>query len=333
MKIIADKNIPFLEGRIKDADLVLLPASEIDAHAVKDADALIVRTRTKCDKNLLQGSKVKIVASATIGTDHIDIPWCEENGIVVTNSPGCNAPGVALYVWSNLLRNGLDPEKSTLGVIGCGNVGGIVARWGERLGVKVLVCDPPRKERGFSDRIYLPLEEVLNESDAITLHTPLTRNGPHPTFHLIGKDTIKYLKPGAIFINAARGEVVDTEALTNAIQEGKISHSIIDTWEGEPVIDRKLLSLADTATCHIAGYSVEGKQRATRMVLEAIAETLRLQVNLDGLQGQYKDPCSLTAERIVAAYDPTVMTELLKSNPSTFESLRNSYPLHKEILK
>ncbi len=331
MKIIADKNIPFLEGRIKDADLVLLAASEIDADAVRDADALIVRTRTKCDKNLLHGSKVKIVASATIGTDHIDIPWCEENGIVVTNSPGCNAPGVALYVWSNLLRNGFDMDKSTLGVIGCGNVGGIVARWGERLGVKVLVCDPPRKESGFSDRTYLPLEEVLQNSDAITLHTPLTRDGSYPTFHLIGKDTINHLKPGAIFINAARGEVVDTQALIGAIQEGKISHSVIDTWEGEPDIDRKLLSLVDTATCHIAGYSVEGKQRATRMVLEAIAATLRLQVNLDGLQGQYKDPDSLTADRIVAAYDPSAMTELLKSNSSTFETLRNSYPVHNEF--
>lgn len=333
MKIIADKNIPFLEGRIKDADLIRLTVSEIDADAVRDADALIVRTRTKCDKNLLRGSKVKIVASATIGTDHIDIPWCEENGIVVVNSPGCNAPGVALYVWSNLLRNGFDPDKSVLGVIGCGNVGGIVARWGERLGAKVLVCDPPRKERGFSDRIYLPLEEVLHKSDAITLHTPLTRNGSHPTFHLICKDTIEQLKPGAVFINAARGEVVDTEVLANAIQDGIISHSIIDTWEGEPDIDRKLLSLADTATCHIAGYSVEGKQRATRMVLEAIAETLGLQVNLDGLQGRYEEPDSLTAERIVAAYDPTAMTVLLKENPSNFESLRNSYPLHKEIVK
>ncbi|MDE5997597.1 MAG: 4-phosphoerythronate dehydrogenase [Muribaculaceae bacterium] len=332
MKIIADKNIPFLEGRIKDADLVQLPAPDIDADAVRDADALIVRTRTKCDKNLLRGSNVKIVASATIGTDHIDIPWCEENGIVVTNAPGCNAPGVALYVWANLLRNGFDPDKSTLGVIGCGNVGGIVARWGERLGAKVLVCDPPKKDCGFSDRIYLSLEDVLNNCDAITLHTPLTRNGAHPTFHMIGKDTIELLKPGVIFVNAARGEVVDTKALADAIQEGKIGHSIIDTWEGEPDIDRKLLSLADIATCHIAGYSVEGKQRATRMVLEAMADTLSLQVNLDGLQGQYEDPVDLTVDRIVAAYDSSVMTELLKSNPSKFESLRNSYPLHKEIL-
>lgn len=332
MKIIADKNIPFLEGRLIGADLVQMGAGEIDHDAVKDADALIVRTRTRCDKELLQGSNVKLVASATIGTDHIDIPWCKENGIAVSNAPGCNAPGVALYVWSNLLRYGFDPAKSTLGVIGCGNVGGIVAKWGERLGARVLVCDPPRQERGLTDREYLPLEEVLSQSDAITLHTPLTRNGKYPTFHLIGKDNIKWMKPGAMFVNAARGEVVDTETLVSAIEERRIIRAIIDTWEGEPHIDSRLLKLADTATCHIAGYSVEGKQRATRMALEAVAETLGLKVDLEGLQGPYKEPENLTSEQIIASYDPSAMTESLKANPSSFELLRNSYPLHKEIL-
>ncbi len=332
MKIIADKNIPFLEGRLQDAELLRLPASEIDAEAVKDADALIVRTRTRCDSHLLAGSKVKAVASATIGTDHIDIPWCRENGIAVSNAPGCNAPGVALYVWSNLLRNGFDPARHTLGVIGCGNVGGIVASWGERLGAKVLVCDPPRKEQGLTDREYLPLEEVLAQSDAITLHTPLTRDGKYPTFHMIGADTLKHLKPGGIFINAARGEVTDTNALIQAIEEGRIRIAIIDTWEGEPNIDLRLLELADTATTHIAGYSVEGKQRATRMALEAVAETLGIKVNLEGLQGPYKEPSTLTPQQILGSYDPSSMTESLKANPSSFETIRNAYPLHKEIL-
>lgn len=332
MKIIADRNIPFLEDRIKDAKLIQLPASEIDAEAVRDADALIVRTRTKCDKKLLQGSKVKIVASATIGTDHIDIPWCEENGIKVCNAPGCNAPGVALYVWSNLFRNGFDPTKHILGVIGCGNVGGIVEEWGKRLGAKVLVCDPPRKENGFNDREYKPLEEVLSKSDAITLHTPLTYDGKYPTYHMIGKESIEYLKAGAIFINAARGEVVNTDTIVRAIKEKRIRRAIIDTWEGEPDIDRRLIKIADTATCHIAGYSVEGKQRATRMALESVADTLGLNVNLDGLQGPYISPEILLPEQIVEAYDPTAMTKALKAHPQSFETLRNSYPLHKEIL-
>lgn len=332
MKIIADKNIPFLEGRIKDAELIQLPSSEINADVVRDVDALIVRTRTICDSNLLQGSKVKIVASATIGTDHIDIPWCKHNGIAVSNAPGCNAPGVVLYVWANLLRNGFNLDKHTLGMIGCGNVGGKVAEWGERLGAKVLVCDPPRKEMGYTDREYLPMKEVLSKSDAITLHTPLIRDGKFPTYHLIREDSIDHLKPGVIFINAARGEVADTNTLTTAIEKGWIRCSIIDTWEGEPNIDKKLLSLADTATCHIAGYSVEGKQRATRMALEAVTETLGLDVDLEGLEGPYKAPEILTSDKIIEAYDPTEMTKALKAAPSSFENLRNAYPLHKEIL-
>ena len=332
MKIIADKNIPFLEGRLPEAELVMLPASEIDAEAVQDADSLIVRTRTRCDATLLGSSNVKTIATATIGTDHIDLPWCEANGIRVFNAPGCNAPGVALYVWASLLRNGFDPEKSTLGVIGYGNVGSIVAQWGERLGARVLVCDPPRKERGETDREYLPLEEVLAQSDAVTLHTPLTRGGKHPTFHLIDSDSLRHLKAGAIFINAARGEVADTQALIRAIEAGHIGRAVIDTWEGEPDIDTRLLQLADTATCHIAGYSVEGKQRATRMALEAVARASGIEADLSGLQGPYREPAALTAGRIAAAYDPSPMTSALKSDPAAFESLRNAYPLHPEIL-
>lgn len=332
MKIIADKNIPFLDGRIPDAELIKLPAPDIDRDAVRDADALIVRTRTKCDSHLLEGSKVRLVATATIGTDHIDLEWCSRNGITVCNAPGCNAPGVALYVWASLLRNGFNPENSTIGVIGCGNVGGIVAQWGRRLGAEVLVCDPPRKEQGLTDHTYLPLEEVLRRSDAVTLHTPLTRGGKHPTYHLIGEDSIKYLKQGAIIVNAARGEVTDTETLCNAIAEGRISRSIIDTWEGEPKIDLRLLELADVATCHIAGYSVEGKQRATRMALEAVGDTLGLRVDLKGLSGPYREPDWLDQTRIVEAYDPEAMTQSLKAEPKLFESLRNSYQLHSEIL-
>lgn len=332
MKIIADKNIPFLKGRLREADLIQLPATDIDPEAVKDADALIIRTRTHCDSRLLQGSNIKLIATATIGTDHINMDWCVENGIIVRNAPGCNAPGVALYVWSNLLRSGFDPANETLGIIGYGNVGKIVAQWGERLGAKVLVCDPPRKEKGLTDHNYISLEELLAKSDAVTLHTPLTHDGPYPTFHLINNNSIRHLKQGAIFVNAARGEVVDTEAIINAIETGRISNSIIDTWEGEPCIDQRLLELTNTATCHIAGYSMEGKQRATRMALEAVEETLNTPVDLSGLQGPYKDPTILTPYKIIEAYDPSEMTKALKADPTSFEKLRNAYPLHKEIL-
>lgn len=332
MKIITDKNIPFLDGRIMGAELIKLPASEINREVVSDADALIVRTRTKCNRDLLEGSKVRLVATATIGTDHIDLEWCEKNGITVCNAPGCNAPGVALYVWSSLLRNGFDPDHSTLGVIGCGNVGSIVAQWGKRLGVEVLVSDPPRKEKGFTDHDYLPLKEVMRRSDALTLHTPLTYKGNHPTYHLIGERSIRNMKEGAILVNAARGEVTDTTTLVKAIEEGKIGKAIIDTWENEPTIDTRLLELADVATCHIAGYSVEGKQRATRMALEAVRDALGIKVDLTGLADPYEDPDNLNIERIIDSYNPEQMTSELKQHPERFENLRNTYSFHSEIL-
>lgn len=331
MKIIADKNIPFLEGRVKDAELILLPASDINRDMVRDADALIVRTRTRCDSGLLDGSSVKAVATATIGTDHIDKEWCRNKGISVFNAPGCNAPGVALYVWSSLLRNGFDPSRHVLGVIGCGNVGSIVTEWGERLGAKVLVSDPPRQDKGDSDHDYVALKHLLEECDAVTLHTPLTHTGPHATFHLIGEDSLRHLKPGAIFVNAARGEVAETEALYRAISNRRISRAIIDTWEGEPRISERLLRLADVTTPHIAGYSVEGKQRATRMALEAIGEALKTDVDVSGLAEPYRSPATLTPELIVNAFDPLQITSRLKESPACFEDLRNTYPLHKEI--
>lgn len=331
MKIVADRNIPFLEGRIEGAELVRMPAAEIDREAARDADALIVRTRTRCDASLLEGSRVRTVATATIGTDHIDIPWCESHGIAVRNAPGCNAPGVALYVWASLLRNGFDPEKDTLGVIGHGHVGSIVAQWGKRLGARVLVNDPPREEAGYKDAEYVTLEEVLTRSNAITLHTPLTREGKYPTFHLIGEGEIGMMRNGAVLVNAARGEVIDTASVVKAIKDGKIGKAIIDTWEGEPKLDPELLGLSDVATPHIAGYSVEGKQRATRMALEAVGESLGITVNVSGLAGPYREPSEMEVNSIAAAYDPTEMTAALKASPSEFERLRNGYGLHKEL--
>lgn len=330
MKIIADRNIPFLEGRIAGAELVRMPAAEIDREAVRDADALIVRTRTRCGAWLLEGSRVRVVATATIGTDHIDIPWCESHGITVRNAPGCNAPGVALYAWASLLRNGFDPKKDTLGVIGHGHVGSIVAQWGKRLGARVLVNDPPREEAGFKDVEYVSLEEVLTQSDAITLHTPLTRSGNYPTFHLIGEREIEMMRQGVTLVNAARGEVIDTASVVKAIKTGKTGKAIIDTWEGEPKLNPELLKLADVATPHIAGYSIEGKQRATRMALEAVGETLGIQADVSGLAGPYREPDVMDADAIIAAYNPAEMTLALRQNPSEFERLRNGYRLHKE---
>lgn len=344
IKIVADKNIPYLEGRIENAELKKVPAAAISAEAVREADALIVRTRTECGALLLAGSKVRVVATATIGMDHIDESWCESHGITVRNAPGCNAPGVALYVWSSLLRSGFKPSKDTLGVVGYGHVGSIVAQWGRRLGARVLVNDPPREEAGYEDEEYEPLEKVLKESDAITLHVPLTKATQHheegisgsggngyPTYHLIGEREVGQMKEGAVLVNAARGEVIDTAAAVNGIKNGKIGKAVIDTWEGEPAIDKELLRLADVATPHIAGYSVEGKQRATRMALEAVGEVLGVPVDVSGLASPYCEPEEITSEKIIRAYNPGEMTQALKSQPTSFEQLRNGYGLHREL--
>ena len=339
MKIIIDENIPYIRGRLEPlAEVVYADQDKIDADLVRDADIIIIRTRTRADASLLEGSRVKTVATATIGTDHIDIPWCEANGIRVVNAPGCNAPAVAQYVWSSLLRQGFDPSRHTLGIVGCGHVGSIVKEWGELLGARILVSDPPIGEN-------LPLDTLLRESDAVTLHTPLTKSGECPTFHLIGEGQLAAMRPGAILINAARGPVVDNQALKQAVLSGHI-RAIVDTWEGEPAIDPELLASVTYATPHIAGYSQQGKERAVRQVLEALCLDRREEIGdrrcdsivmlTDGLCGAYVPLKSLTpqpgnlASTIVGSYDPAEDTAMLRrafsaEGPKAFERLRHDY--------
>lgn len=325
MKIIIDDKIPFIKGRLEPfAEVTYAPPGEIDAKLVSDADILVVRTRTRCDRELLDGSAVKLVATATIGTDHIDLGWCRDNGIAVMNAAGCNAPGVAQYVWSSLLRNGFDPSSSIIGVVGYGNVGSVVADWGRKLGATVMVCDPLRKEMGMTDVEYLPLHQLLQMADAVTIHTPLTRGGAHPTFHMIGERELAMMKPGAILANTSRGPVADNAAWLSHILRHD-AKAIIDTWEGEPDISRELLGRAIVATPHIAGYSLEGKQRATRMSLENIARHFGLPVDTSGLAPAFRSPAAMTPQEIVESYDPGADTELLRTDPSGFERLRGDY--------
>ena len=330
LNIIADNKIPFLNGRLESVANVTYAAPEsFDRDLVKNADALIIRTRTRCDASLLEGSSVKLVATATIGTDHIDLEWCRNNNIEILNAAGCNAPGVAQYVWSSLLRNGFDPKEDPLGVIGYGNVGSIVADWGKKLGCRILVCDPPRKKSGMKDVDYLNLDQVLHEADAVTLHTPLTTTGEDATFHMIDAKHLDMLKRGAILINAARGGVVDNEAWKNHLKEGR-TKAFIDTWEWEPEIDRELLKLATIATPHIAGYSFEGKQRATRMALEAVEQYFGIHTDKSGLEGIYHTPSGIATEIICASYNPFSDTNALRANPDRFEQLRGDYNYRNE---
>lgn len=325
MKILVDSDIPFIQGRIDSdvAEIVYTDQWGFTPELVKDADALVIRTRTKINESLLKGSKVRLVATATIGMDQIDLDWCQANGITVRNSPGCNAPGVAQYVWSALLRTGFNPDKNILGIVGCGNVGSIVKKWGEKLGAKILVSDPPK------GMVY-PLEKLLAESDAVTLHTPLTRRSPYSTFHLIGDKEMSTMKPGALLINAARGPVVDFKALKTQVNSGKI-RAVVDTWEDEPLVDIELLNKVDFGTCHIAGYSYEGKQRATRMVLETLTQELGIPTDVSGLAGNYRINSNLTPEMIIESFDPGEETERLRKEPEKFDMLRASYVYRHEV--
>ena len=332
-KIIVDNKIPFMKGRLEPfAEVVYAAPTQIDRDMVKDADALVVRTRTKCDKSLLEGSKVKLVATATIGTDHIDEKWCGENGIKVRNAAGCNAPGVAQYVWASLLRNGFDPQTHTLGIVGHGNVGSIVAQWGNQMGCKILISDPPKEKENKDGIPYVSLEELLLNSDAVTLHVPLTFSGEYPTSYMISQRELEMMKPSSFLVNAARGGVVDENALLKAIDERGIK-ALTDVWENEPLISTHLLEKSLVATPHIAGYSLEGKSRATHMVLNALEEELGISIDKSGLEAPWKPSATkATAKVIRDSYNPSVDTEMLRSQPADFEKLRENYELRKEPL-
>ena len=245
MKIIIDDKIPFIKGVLEPyAEVVYLPGSMFAHGNVFDADALIIRTRTKCDEALLKGSSVKFIATATIGYDQIDTAWCEANGIAWTNAPGCNSGSVCQYMSSVLAtlssHFGFSFEDVTLGVVGVGNVGSKVAQLGWNLGMKVLLNDPPQaREKGFAQ--FVPLDEILNMSDIITLHVPLNNSGSDKTFHLFDASTFRCMPRRSILINSSRGEVVDNDALKNALKTKTIGASVLDVWENEPDIDPELL--------------------------------------------------------------------------------------------
>lgn len=337
MKLVIDSAIPFMENRFpKDVEIVFLGGKDIGKEDVRDADGLIVRTRTLCNSELLEGSKVKAIATATIGTDHIDLNWCERNGIRVFNAPGCNAPGVAQYVFASLFHAGFDPERHTLGIVGFGNVGSVVGDWARQMGINILISDLPKQQQGYEDADYVSLEELLKNSDAVTLHVPLTNQGLFPTYHLIGAGEIKMMKEGAILINSSRGGVVDENAWKKAIKESHVK-GIIDVWENEPEIDTELADRASIATPHIAGYSEQGKKRATAMALEAMGQILGFPVNLSELECKPDNKRKITRELIEKSYNPIIDTKNLRvSKPEeialTFEMLRNSYNYRTEPL-
>lgn len=333
MKIIFDRNIPFISKPLSSiGEAIPMTGTEITNETVKDADAIIIRTRTRCDATLLKDSKCRFIGTATIGTDHIDLPYCASRGITVANAPGCNAPAVAQWVLSAIstyLGDTRSLSDITLGVIGAGNVGSVLIRWAEGLGIKTIVNDPPLQRQSSGSYRFSSLSDIADKCDVITVHTPLTRTGDHPTYHLIDNSFISNLKRRPLILNAARGPVTDTLALINGLESGKISALGIDCWEGEPNINPQLLEQALIATPHIAGYSRQGKIRASQMVLDELSRHLRLDAPLRA------DAPSVAPvpHRIIPEmlnYDILEDTRILKSSPSLFESLRNNYHLREE---
>lgn len=343
MKIIVEREIPFIRERLESAgglECVYLTNDEITPETVRDADAVLGRTRTRCNEALLGGSRVRLAATGTVGLDHFDVEWCRRAGIRVANAPGCNAPAVAQYVISALSRLGFDPGRHTLGVVGKGNIGSLVTDIVRGSGGTVLVCDPPRSDAGMNDEEYLPLEEVLERSDAVTFHVPYTKGGEYTTHHLLDEKGLRRLKNGALVINASRGGVIDEEAALK--QGGRGLKWAIDTWEGEPAVNPRFLEMADIATPHIAGYSEKGKQRATRSLIEALNDTFGLRIPTDGLAAydfrphlpsdlSQAQPVSLpTFSHVASTFDPTPLTAALKASPKTLETQRDTYTFRPE---
>ena len=334
-KFIIENHIPYIKGLLEPfAQVEYLPNEAITPEAVADADALIVRTRTRCNSDLLSGSRCSFIASATIGTDHIDLDYCHRQGITVCNAPGCNAPAVAQYVIATighlLESKGYAAEVMTLGVVGVGHVGSIVARWAKETGLKVILNDPPR-QRDESNFEGVSLDKVASDADIVTFHTPLTRTGADATYHLCDNSFINSLKKCKLLINSARGEITDNKALLSGLESRKIGEVAIDCWENEPRISNELLDKAFVATPHIAGYSIEGKQRATAMVLEAVKRHFGFDMAIPTINAPAKGAADVTIAKVMESYNPLDDTSRLKENPCAFEQLRNNYDLRHEV--
>lgn len=338
MKVIVDNKVPYIReaiGQIAD-EVVYLPGSGFTAAAVRDADALIVRTRTRCNRELLEGSRVKFIATATIGFDHIDTDYCRKAGIVWQNCPGCNAGSVEQYLHAVLLllkhQKGMNLEDTCLGIVGVGHVGSCVARMARALGMKVLLNDPPKADAGEEGLVDLSV--LARECDVITFHTPLNRQGKYSTYHLADETFFASLQRRPVIINSSRGEVIDTEALLSALRLGKIRDAVIDTWEHEPDIDRELLQRVFLGTPHIAGYSADGKSNATRMALEALCRFFHKKVTFCIVPPDLP-PMTYSSdpeEAFLQVYNPMRDSEALKQHPEEFEHLRGNYPLRRELL-
>jgi len=348
IRIIADDKIPFLKGVLEPyAKVTYLPGNQINRNSITGTDALLIRTRTKCDSELLSGTPVKFIGTATIGFDHIDTDFCKKNEIKWSNAPGCNSSSVQQYIASALLRisaeSGFSLKDKTLGIIGVGNVGSKVQNLANALGMNVILNDPPRarKER---KKIFSSLDHLLHESDIITMHVPLNMDGQDKTYHFFNSETFNKVKKGSWFINSSRGEVVETEALKDAIGGEKLAGAVIDVWEREPEIDIPLMHMTFLATPHIAGYSADGKANGTSMIVKDLCESFDIPLG-DWYPSEVPDPpepvltidCNgknneeILRRAVFHTYNIVEDDIRLRFDPSRFEKERENYPVRREF--
>lgn len=336
MKVIVDNKIPYIREALAELadEVVYLPGKAFTPDIVRDADALITRTRTLCNRDLLAGSKVQFIGTATIGFDHIDTAYCKETGITWSNCPGCNAGAVEQYIHSVLLllqqEKGLKLKNACIGIVGVGHVGSRIKQLAERLGMKVLLNDPPREAQGESG--FTDLQTLAQCCDVITFHTPLVKQGDFPTYHLADESFFASLQRQPYIINTSRGEVIDENALRGALNKGLIKDAVIDVWEHEPNIALDLLNRIFIGTPHIAGYSADGKANATRMTLEAFCKFFGKEMKFTILPPDMPHPPFDSNEDIrqLQIYDPRRDCAELRNHPELFEQLRGDYPLRRE---
>ncbi len=354
MKIIADENIPFVKECFSSiGDVQTIDGRAISALTAKDADILLVRSITRIDKELLTGSKVKFVATATIGFEHIDTDFLAKKNIGFASAPGSNANSVAEYVIAALLEvaKGLDItlEDKSIGIIGVGNVGSRVEKKCKALGLKPFLNDPPLY-RKTGDKKYLPLENLFG-CDVITLHTPLTFESVDKTYHLADKGFFDSVKNGCIFINTARGPVVDSQALKSKIKSNSIKAAVLDVWENEPNIDIELLEMVDIGTAHIAGYSLDGKVAGMFMIYRAACDYFGLEpvkdasdflpkpavpvIEINGDNNEQETLRQIVRKIYDIRNDDSVLRDMLKvpadKRAACFDRLRKEYPVRREF--
>jgi erythronate-4-phosphate dehydrogenase len=348
MKIVADDKIPYLRGVLEPyAEVIYLPGKEIQRDIINDADALLVRTRTKCTDSMLKGTNVRFIGTATIGFDHIDTQYCEKNNIEWTNSPGSNSSSVQQYIAAAMLKMAsefrFNLKDKTIGIIGVGNVGSKVERFARILGMRVLLNDPPRVRREGPDNFH-SLGTILFESDIVTVHVPLNVVGEDCTYHLINAKSFKKMQKGTWFFNSSRGEVTDTSALKETLRAGKLGGAVIDVWENEPDIDLELMSRTFISTPHIAGYSTDGKANGTAMVVNSLCKYFDLPLKnwypedvpqptipVLTIDCKYKSDEDIIREAVLQTYNIDNDNIRFRFSPSDFERQRGDYPLRREF--